>query len=276
MANQSKISFLSLPVELRIRIYRLTWDLDPEPYTFSIILYHNPGSLKHDLLKDQLTQLRKLNSLCRFIRSEALSEFFWQTQVYLRHEPYSNIDGAWYSDEYQQGLDLIIRDPLLAKYTRHVYWAIMLDEDVDDIDRHKHRGIREYTPEFKVPDMPWPWESYYFVMRLPNLTTLHVDVETYKDWRDLRMWSRCMAELYEWPTMKKITLRLTFKTAKSIVRKAYRSRWVRRGRSQERLTRNILNHLLTLPKDTYQDAPCHIIQNHFGYQCPVWRREKRF
>ncbi|EGO59445.1 hypothetical protein NEUTE1DRAFT_37762 [Neurospora tetrasperma FGSC 2508] len=275
MANQSKISFLSLPVELRLQIYRLTWDLDPEPYTFSLTTYHDPGSLKHDLLKDQLTHLRKLNSLCRFIRSEALSEFFWRTQVYLRHEPYSNIDGAWYSDEYQQGLDLIIRDPLLAKYTRHVYWAIMLDKDVEDIDRHKHRGIREYKPEFKVPDMPWPWESYYFVMRLPNLTTLHVDVETYKDWHDLRMWSCCMAELYEWPTMKKITLRLTFKTAKSIITKAHRSRWVRRGRSQERLTRNILNHLLTLPKDTYRDAPCHIIQNHFGYQCPVWRREER-
>ncbi|KAJ4399451.1 hypothetical protein N0V85_006021 [Neurospora sp. IMI 360204] len=248
MANQSKISFLDLPAEIRLQIYRLTWNVDHEPYNFEVISSHDPGAVRHDLLKEQLVGLRKLGSLCQTIRNEALTEFFWQTQIYLRHEPYSNADGAWYSDEYQQGLDLIIRDPLLAKYTKHVYWAMMLDKDEEDIDRHMHRGIREYVPEFEVPNMPWPWESYNFVMRLPDLTTVHVDVETYKDWRDLRMFSRCMAELYEWPTMKKLTLRLTFKTAKSIIKKAYRSRFVRRGRPQERLTRNILNHLLTLPK----------------------------
>ncbi|KAH7628214.1 hypothetical protein B0T09DRAFT_385615 [Sordaria sp. MPI-SDFR-AT-0083] len=33
-----------------------------------------------------------------------------------------------------QGLDLIVKDPLLAKETRHVYWAIMLDKDEEDID----------------------------------------------------------------------------------------------------------------------------------------------
>lgn len=249
MANQSKISFLDLPAEIRLQIYRLTWDLDHEPYNFEVLEgRRDPGAVRHDLLKEQLIQLRKLGSLCKTIRNEALTEFFWKTQIYLRHEPYSNADGAWYSDEYQQGLDLIIRDPFLAKHTKHVYWAMMLDKDEEDIDRRMHRGIREYEPEFEVPNMPWPWESYNFVMRLPNLTTVHVDVETYKDWRDLRMWSRCMAELYEWPTVKKITLRLTFKTAKSIIKKAYGSRFVRRGRPQERLTRNILNHLLTLPK----------------------------
>ncbi|KAK1777467.1 hypothetical protein QBC45DRAFT_379004 [Copromyces sp. CBS 386.78] len=281
MASTLKIqteSFLKIPSEVRIMIYGfLTGKLDKEPYNFLVLPPDKDrGALRHDFLKEQLIQLKKLGRLCRVIRQEAYDEFFHQTQVYLRHEPYANADGAWYSDEYQQGLDLIIKDPLLARETRHVYWAIMLDKDEEDLDTRNHRGIRLYEPEFEVPkDIPWPWESYTFVMNLPHLTTLHVVVECYKDWKDLQKWSWCMAALYEWPTMEKVTLRLTFKTAKSIVYKASHSRWVRRGRPEDRLKRNILNHLLTLPKDTHQNAPCHPIKNHFGYQCPKWPREER-
>ncbi|CCC08239.1 hypothetical protein SMACR_01787 [Sordaria macrospora] len=248
------ISFFELPTEVRFLIYSFLTAPDKELYEFMVVPpIKDPGSLKHDYLKEQLDGLKKLGRICQAIRHEVYNEFFHHTQIYLRHEPWENLDGAYYSDEYQQGLDVLIKNPILATHTKHVYWALMLDKDEEDIDNWKHRGIRLYDSEYEVrltkKDVPWPWESYTFVMDMPNLTTLHIDVECYKDWRDLQqMQSRCMAALWEWPTMKKLTLRLRFKTAKGIVRKAFRSRWVKQGRPKERLTRNILNHLLTLPE----------------------------
>lgn len=148
---------------------------------------------------------------------------------------------------------MILRSPLLAKYTTNVYWATMLYEDMESLDTREYRGIREYEPDFFEVDKnnPWPWDTYYFVMGLPNLTMLHIDVEIIKDWHDLKEWSSWsgfMFELWNRPTMKKLTLRLTFKGADKVVKKAFKSRFVRRGRPENRLKTNILNHLLTLPE----------------------------
>lgn len=227
----------------------MTGDLDKKPYSFRDS-YGDPGpSVRHEYVKEQLNQLKKLGQLCKPIREEAYSEFFHQTQIYLRHEPYT-----WYVDTYQQGLDAMIMDPLLAQHTKHVYWNMMFDEDKEDLDDRMHRGIRLYDlydPAYEVkltkPGTPWPMETYKFVLNMPNLTTLHIDVEYYKDWEDLKYrWKGCLVELYEWPTLEKLTLRLLFPEGKKIVRKAFRSRWVRRGRLPGRLKGNILNHLLTL------------------------------
>ncbi|KAK3398585.1 hypothetical protein B0T20DRAFT_453317 [Sordaria brevicollis] len=235
------------------------------------------------LLKVQIQALASLAGTCKMIRLEFLSEFFCQSQIYPRHESFSpQRDCGCYIKHYQRGLDMLIMNPLLAKDTTNVYWAMLLQEDLSDHKWTHQRGVRFYEPDFiKVYEKrPWPLDTVSFVMGLPNLTTLHIDVEFVKDWGHLKEWSwkkGFILELWRRPTMKKMTLRLTFMGAHKAVKKAFKSRFVRRGRPESRLTRgNILNYLLTLPEDYYKDVPSGVIQRHFGYMNPRWPRLERF
>ncbi|KAK3488109.1 uncharacterized protein B0T23DRAFT_407292 [Neurospora hispaniola] len=197
-----------------------------------------PITFQH--FQQQVVNLNKLARICHQIKEEAVEPLFRCTQPHY---------GFWPEDGhlitgYERAVDLIISEPVLrdARYTR---WTVMLTRD-------EARGVL-FPIRFSLNALrPCRGGLNSWLRRLKNLGTIHLEVNWRREWIDL-----CADSAWLYP----IFLR--------------NSRYVQSGRPKEFLEQNILNHLLTLPKDEFKDTPDLPIKNHFGAINPEWPRLPR-
>ncbi|KAK3955430.1 hypothetical protein QBC32DRAFT_311063 [Pseudoneurospora amorphoporcata] len=263
--NTGRTTFFTLPFELRIIIYKLVLedDLDLPIYTTK----NNETNINHIIplqyLNQQMVNLRMLALISDQVKEEAVEQFHRLTQLYVRHEKFN---GLWWPAWWPA-------DPLL-KEASHVRWTVMLASDEGVFRPYHHDDIDVVRIRFS-PDAMRPWRGGIttWLGELKNLKTLHLDVNWRRDWLDLCAESAWLYPIYL--QVKKLVLSLNFEGATKYINRAWKSRYVQRGKPREMLEHNILNHLLTLPQDEFKDAPDLPIRNHFGAINPEWPRESR-
>ncbi|KAK3398586.1 hypothetical protein B0T20DRAFT_453318 [Sordaria brevicollis] len=271
------MSFFTLPAELRIIIYDLVLNdgLDLPYNSTDIVKSGHTGIIPYKHWKQKAKNLTILAMICRQIKSEAVDPFYHSAQLYIHYkiqQDWSTPGGPF--TDYERMINLI-GNKAVFREARHVRMTVYPGSDEVVWYPYSHKELNLAHQRFSPQDGMRPFcasiSNSWLADDLKNLETLHMDVNYKIDWILLRKYSKSW--LYEcFNRVKKLTLSLNFEGKEVEYEKARNSRYVKRGKPQEMMEANILNHILTLPEDHWKDAPDVEIKDHFGAIDPEWPR----
>lgn len=180
-------------------IYNLVWTVPDEEYEYMIGIPRpamDRVMVSFDYLRAQLSAIRKLGAINRFIRAEAYGEYFDHTQIMLRYETAWSQD-AWpqpgrshpdWDGDNRKALYIMSSSYLLQTQARHVYlyWPARFRHD--ELSPHSRYILGPLGPlkgwrhEEELLNEQWAVEC---VSRFKNLKTLEIHLNATNGWADL-------------------------------------------------------------------------------------------